>query len=391
MAPPEKFSSSQKAEIALARFEPLKRGGAPRPYSELIAEFGQSGNDADEEVSVKTIQKAIRDAFHEGLVTLEKAEAVIDYDRDPALERALCDRFSLKTAIVVVPKSRLESTTLHVHLGHAMATEIHNNAKYIFRHSGDIIGLGSGRGPHYTVQALTRFQKKFEIDSISLISLTGSLFPQMATHLDFELDADTHTAFFGKYFRGSVDTRPIVYPIAHEPHEKKAVIQKTWLSTKNFPKHIPHHAIVGVGVLSHHRASQELRKLLPAQRPPEMLEPIFEILKELVIVSDSIMKHNHDYCPVGDLCNRFFLIPPPKHLKAHHKVAIQERLMPLIDQINERLLTITKTQLGQVANVMLVAGTKDKARAIHYLLTLSICRINMLCVDQDTAGIILRL
>ena len=76
------------------------------------------------------------------------------------------------------------------------------------------------------------------------------------------------------------------------------------------------------------------------------------------------------------------------------RTCLMNELKKLVGEVNDRLLTATKTQLAKVNNVMLIAGC-GKARAIYQLLTHRFeagtssqpagFKIDTLCVDLTTA------
>jgi DNA-binding transcriptional regulator LsrR (DeoR family) len=81
-------------------------------------------------------------------------------------------------------------------------------------------------------------------------------------------------------------------------------------------------------------------------------------------------------------------VPPPLDFDLPH--TMEADINTRIARVNRSLLTVTKTQLNNVATVILVAGTLNKARAIYELLVRDVPKIDMLCVDNDTADALIK-
>ena len=92
------------------------------------------------------------------------------------------------------------------------------------------------------------------------------------------------------------------------------------------------------------------------------------------------------YCPVADIANHLLYIPSsriPESARANIKNYIKE--------INRRLIAFDDLQISKTP-IMLVAGTLEKADAIHHLLTSrNSFTVKGLCTDAATADAILKL
>ncbi len=377
----QRLSTAQKVDIALAWLEPLiSRDPAvssikPRSHETLATEFTEKVNFP---VSPKAIAKAIREALGDGLISFVR-QPIHRYRRRYDLEQQLVRKYKLRlrSAIVVESQDSSSSDDIHMMIGQALADEI--SARRSFR-TGSRIGIGSGRGVFYTIDALRRSHNQETsrrvrelspdrpIDETTILSLEGSLFPHSTMHgRDPLFDSDVTAATFAQVFNGLVHVRPVSYPLALSKEDKATVIDKTWLGQRNFDLMIPSHAIVGVGILdSLHRFHKAVRY---SQEGPLELEPILEKLERLVATADNIMEQYNDYCPVADVCGRMFLVPPPDYVSERDRELLIGKVKEWIDDINDHLLTITKTQLSRIDSVMVLGGTKLKANAIGYLLS----------------------
>lgn len=374
-----KLTDQKILEVALAHLEPLKHGKPPMRRAALAKQMG---------LSQKSVAKAITEAFARRLIAIEP-RFIADFEPDIELARELRTKFPhVKLAIVAKMSDRLDSDRIHRNLGYALAQQI--QADPFFFRSRDIVGLGSGRGVYYTISALNDLNN-VEIHDISLMSLTGSLFPQKTkVRENFMLDADIHAALLAKHFQGLVQVRPICSPIARSIEDRDTVIRGTWLG-EDFKDHVPTHAIVGVGVLAEqHRFRQEVKN---GQQAP-VLQPIYDDLRDLVKVVGEVTEGYQraiPYCPVADVCNRLFVVPPPADLDAAARKLVNGKIERLVRKINSHLITATKTQLSQVNNVVLVAGALIKARAILSLLEHSVAKVDTLCTDSRVAQALLEL
>lgn len=376
------LTDRERAQIALDRFAPLARGEGLEPVKRLAKKYGRAE---------AVISRAVGKAFETGLVEIRSLEPPLeDAPRVPQLERELLSGFAqLQKAVVIdepdgAPRERSEALRgdrVHRRLGQAAAALLADGA---LLRRGDVIGLGSGRGVYYTVDAMRRFPH-LQIEDVTLMSLTGAAFPEAhSEHLNVLLDADIHVALLAMRFTHPVLLRTISHPIAHD--NEPEVRRRTWLDPAEYEKRLPTHALVGVGVLEgSHRFFKAVAQGGGAD--PGMLAPIFEPLQELVRLADAVRSTEPPYCPVADVCNRLFFVAPP----ARHAVTTSQRLRieRAIEAVNERLLTIHQDQLEKIENVVLVAGTRRKALAIRRLLDNRSLKVRILCTDATAAREIL--
>jgi DNA-binding transcriptional regulator LsrR (DeoR family) len=374
-----KLTDQKIVEIARAHLEPLKLGKNPRPKVELAKEM---------KLSQKTVGRAITEAFRKRLISIE-TRFIPSFETDDSLARALQAKFPrLKLAIVARMPKGIDSDKTHRNLGYAMARQIQGDP-FFFR-DGDVVGLGSGRGTYFTIAALNELDN-VQVGEISLMSLTGSLFSQRSKDREnFLFDADIHAALLAQHFLGQIQVRPICSPIAQSIQDRAKVIRETWLG-EDYDKHVPTHAIVGVGVLAEqHRFCQEVTS---GQKAP-VLRSISDDLKTLVRIVGEITR-SYDgkvpYCPVADICNRLLVVPHPDDLASSLRRRVSGDVEKLVSKINAHLITATKTQLSRVQNVILVAGTPIKARAILSLLQHSVAKVHTLCTDSEVAEALLEL
>lgn len=368
------------------------------------------------------VSRAIARAFREHLVQLIATSGTLEPRRKKDIEEQLKHRFlELSTCTVIEyqdtvgldsdgrmtvgrgtgggldsnqknereDRQREEDDKLHETLGRAMAAHLSKDT--MFR-SGDVIGLGSGRGVYYTIQGLAGYPKLRA--QVTLVSLTGDLYPRdHSKQVNVLLDADTHLALLGPRFQRSVEfdaiSLPIVCPDSKEikdPKKLKEELKKMLANSpigeerwKNRPATL---ALVGVGVLSvGHRLYEEVE---PTKgQPTRILEDIYGPLKDLVGES-KMVEEKFGYCPVGDISNRLFYVKPRSGIV----ISEEGTILKLINKINAHLFTVREEQLAQT-DIILVAGSKKKAPAIRQLLMEKKYRIRHLCVDQPTAEEIL--
>jgi DNA-binding transcriptional regulator LsrR (DeoR family) len=99
---------------------------------------------------------------------------------------------AIVTKIDVPPITQSDASygdMVHEQVGRALATEIATTPE-LFRSKNDIVSVGSGRAIHAVIDSLQQFSH-FQVDEITIMSLTGSLFFQDSTvKTEFLLDAD---------------------------------------------------------------------------------------------------------------------------------------------------------------------------------------------------------
>jgi len=394
-------SREERTWLAVNWLAPLRQSERkPRSHENLADDFAAIYG---RRISPKAVAQAIQQAFSERLISVTQNLAPADYRENKVLARRLCQQFSrLRAAIVVDSVNPTTDDESHIQAGYALADHI--MAAMPFR-NGDRIGIGSGRGVYYTVEALRASGKNLSLPDdrdriqppesefgVVILSLMGSLFPYSTRKQEEVLfDSDITVARFAQCFDSLVHVRPVSYPIALPADDKLKIIERTWLGSVNYPSMVPTHCIVGMGLLNeNHRFWKSIRA---REKTPTILDPIRQQLDTLVEYIDLVRKRYPDYWPVGDVCGRMFLVTPPDDIRfPQDQVLITEKIQKLVDDLNKHLLTVTKTQLGKVMrSVMLVAPTKLKAAGLHTLLMHPHLRVDVVVTDAAGATALLRM
>ncbi len=375
------WTDEEKVRIALERYASMGTGRAIT--NATLAE--RHGCDESQ------ISKMIKSAFEKGLVEIRRVEKSLEPpSRDETLENELSTRHAQLTHAIVVdsddgPSNGGPSNTrvddahwsdiVHERLGYAAADYISTGA---LLRPGDYFAVGSGRGAFFTVESLRQNFRKLRADNVTLMSLTGATYPQAHSHhLNVALDADFHVAFLGLCFEKAVTARYVSYPLVHD--DVANFRKNTWLADGEFNNHLPNHALVGVGVVqgAHRFRTAVTRSIRGGERK---MAPVLSALKTLVEICDENAKEGVP-CPVGDVCNRLFVLESQDE--------VRPELQPLVDQVNSKLLTVSREQLERIENIILVAGSQAKAPAIRQLLEDERLSIRVVCTDSVTARSIL--
>jgi DNA-binding transcriptional regulator LsrR (DeoR family) len=276
---------------------------------------------------------------------------------------------------------------IHEELGHAAAKWIAQGTLF---QDGSVIGLGSGRGVYETVRYLQEFPA-LNARNVRVMSLTGWVHAKSHAGIGGgELEADKHAAMIVQCFRHpTIGTHMVNHPITHEdPYLRARILERTHLGRRQWNEIHPGYALFGVGVLAPgHRLYEEAK----ATKHEPGLRPILDPLRELVEIGEHVNSISSCclYYMVADIANQLFCV------HGHHWDRIDQktrlRVEELVQEVNERLLTVSPSQLQDVGNVILVAGTECKATAIRHLLHTEQCNIRFLCTDKKTAMKILSL
>jgi DNA-binding transcriptional regulator LsrR (DeoR family) len=384
------LTDDEKIKIALDRFRPSADGSSWTRVETLARRY-----DRDPAV----ITRAIQSAFERKLVEIRRVEnfsAVQEPVRESSLEAKLTRRYQeLRNAIVIdepvgaLQPEAVAGDEIHRRLGRAMATVIGTG---VFFRDNDVIGLGSGRGVFYVLDALRRFPQ-LRVANVKIISLTGAVHARDHSYYieggepeNFHMDADSHVGLLGLCFAYNVELHQVSSAIAcSSEQELERVIGRAHLNEDEWERKPITYALTGVGVLSQgHRFYQEVKS--PQKKQP-MLEPIHDRLVKLVSLSEEVERLAKDYHPVSDICNRLFYTPPPANVRIPPDK--ENAIKDLISSINERLVTVSLKQLKKIQSIILVAGTRAKANAIRGLLENPEYKIRTLCTDRDTAEKIL--
>lgn len=397
---PSSLKDVEQVAIVEDWLHPLLSGLPPLKQTEMQKKFEERFGRS---IDVKTLKRGLIEAFSDGLVRLERGHLDTNSHRNETLERELSDRWNLKGAIVVeIEQGYDDSDSIHRHLGIHLAKAIRSIPGY-FR-DDDVIAIGSGRATYHFVVALSRGRKKIDADSIRIMSLTGTVYPEAPiVRPSVTLDADLAAAHMAACFSGPVTLRTIGHPIAH--YDVPSVRKNTWLFDINhsdgdfspddfddsrtkdnlFDEHKPNHAFIGVGVLSgRHRL---YREVTVGEKTP-MLDPIREDLRNVIEKSKEIQHDHEDYYPVADICNRLFLVDPPPSLSVNDKKILDE-IRQLINKVNKNMLTVTKMQLKKARYVNMIAGGERKVPALRTLLRRGLIASGTLCTDAKTAEVLI--
>lgn len=375
--------------MAVARFEPMSEGARPLSYSEVQRAFARQ---LPRKFSAKNVERSIRDAFALGLVKIERCVVAPTYKFDEELAAQLKARFQLEDIAVTSPKRAKaaqagQSDDVHTQVGHAAAAMI-ASSKYLLR-TGDVIGVGSGRSVSNTLRALRARKDAFQVSRISVMSLAGA-FPEHEDEEESALrkDANLNAAALAELFPGRVRTEQIRHGVmCRSPEDRSWVLAGTHLAPTKYSNFHPNLAIVGIGLLSpshdlyrYVRENSAQRRTRANQPDPHFSEEVLSKLREwsrLLDEVDSIARDYVGYIAVAEVCNRFYVVDPPKWIapissdSAPRILKLMDRLTQLRDavaELNQHLVSPTEEQLGQIERVILVAGTSLKAPAIRTLL-----------------------
>ena len=117
--PNERLTDTQRAQIALDRFEPLMVGKPEREIQELAEKWGRSRN---------AIAGAIRQAFERKLVEIRPTEDVArilaHLTRDNILEESLKEKFPPLIEAIVVKTTETSSDYIHRDIGYGLARQL---------------------------------------------------------------------------------------------------------------------------------------------------------------------------------------------------------------------------------------------------------------------------
>ena len=200
-----------KIKMAMDRFYPMADGNPALSLEILSENYGRA---------VAVVSRAIKEAIDKKWVVVTVRENLIKIPtRVESLEEKLLTAFPQLRKAVVVSTSLKDSNKIHQALGYSMAKFIHGGGLWI--DDGDVIGVGSGRGPYYTTEGLKEFSqaRRIPAQNITLVSLTGIISPQAPTPqsgglFDSDQCARNLIACFSR--DAEVTLREIAYPVAPE-------------------------------------------------------------------------------------------------------------------------------------------------------------------------------
>lgn len=370
------LTPDDRANIAIDRFAPFRQGRGPESIKTLGGRYRRDP---------AVISRAIKSAFHDGLVDIVRTGRPSYAPRVHSLEQKLLDKYPyLWEAIVVDANSaagggagvaeRRMDDEIHRKLGNAMAGL---TSQWRLR-DGDAIGFGSGRGVYYTVEAARQLPAALRVEGLHLVSLTGAIHARdHAEQLNARLDGDLHIALFGMCIQHTATLHLVTHPIT-----ARGALGATCLGEEEWKQLCPSHALIGVGVLAEgHRFYEEAK----AKKPDPILEPIIKPLEALVDACDKIRQAEPSYYAVADICNHLFLVE-----KEGLSDTLRQELSSNIEAVNSCLLNVSETQLHDVGAILLVAGGRKKARPTRQLLSSPLFKIRIICTDSGMADEMMR-
>jgi DNA-binding transcriptional regulator LsrR (DeoR family) len=291
----------------------------------------------------------------------------------------------------------LYSDHVHFLLGKAMAQTIPN---WIER--GDRIGLSSGRGVRYSINAL---QASLNAGDVTLVSLTGGL--EMRAHAQHSviMDGDLNVAALAARFGQPVHVQMAACEIA-DPDAKP------WF--KEPGAKMPTKALVGIGVLEGRNRFcrqpkpnkqlrdgtnsdiQSLKKgAQVATFPRDFLErqpPLGKLqthLDELEAFVRSA-KERHEIDTIGEVANYPFYVGPPDDAGTTPPSPARTDIEGTLDELGASLKCTTLAQLSQVKLLYVIAGTEQKAPAILAAMRILRHKVHTLVTDSLAAEYLIR-
>lgn len=344
--------------------------------------------------SASSVSRLLRRGWKTGIITLGyNPSAAAGTQRNEQLEERLRSAFGLQNAIVVnfpysLPEYRMDDDhRLHRALGRAAADHL----KLIVR-SRDHIGVGGGRTLYETALAL-REQYPLPLTGMKVTSLVGRLShtsPEW-THGYHPFDADDVAFMLASAFADSTlqpISSPLILPKPDIVKELKRYMPGALLSSDNWEKapemYRPGVALTGVGSL-HPEGAHAFRILMKSleesSEEPLQIKPIAKALRELFALITP------EYCPVGDVYNRLYWVPPPPGVAID--LDFEKTIRRKIDEIDARMLSVTLDMFRKIPKVIAVAGGPFKTDAIFALLTFEEPLVHELVTDRITAEILL--
>lgn len=281
----------------------------------------------------------------------------------------------------------LYSDRVHFILGKAMG-----QLMPLWIKDDDKIGLSSGRGVRYSINALDK--TILTPKNVQLMSLTGAL--EMREHAlhTVIMDGDLNVAALAAHFQFPVTVHMAACDVA-----KPGFLP--WFLDQSIE--MPKKALVGIGVLEgRNRYCRQPKTMTatPVQRDGAMAlardfpkefearqEALADVEKELDALEELVRhaRSNGHPCVIGELANRLFYVDPPTKPDGKPKEP------PRVAEINKKIAELDEklrcAKLDRLAGVELyvVAGTTQKADAIFTALTGLNLKIGTLVIDNWAA------
>jgi DNA-binding transcriptional regulator LsrR (DeoR family) len=410
-----KFSTAIMAELAYRRFAPLMDGGAPARYDSLVKWLIEDkglpvsmDDEAGFRKASKAVERAIRDAFHQRAVVIERRGSTPVHRRNDKLEAELQARFPALDTVIVVradprhdhgPESAEERSgrLLHQQLGEALAAYIAGQRETYFR-DGDAIAVGGGRGVHHMIVALGA-SGRMRVNEVHVQSFSGSL-AQYKSVGDSGLiwDADDNAMQLASLFAGSVHVGQIQHNIICREEQRNRLLAETHLSARRFAANPPHHGLFGLGNYdSGSYFYRDLHARMDLKRGPPSNEaawgPHYEFYAALKRLDDKVKATQSFYgecSPVAEFGNRYFFVEMPPSAANGNRMpnptaiqTLRTEFNGLIEEVNARLLNPASEQIEKISKLTLIAGSPSKVLAIRTLLMAPERRISHRMNDVD--------
>jgi DNA-binding transcriptional regulator LsrR (DeoR family) len=370
------LTDDQRIDFAIAKHTPKSDGRLPS-FDELEEIF---------HVKANTISRAVNIAFARRLVEIRPVKRKLHKAvRNRSLEGDLRKRLNVTEAIVVDVHEKTQTDEIHARLGQAMARSLCDGQVI---DPDERVGIGSGRAIYETAQAVSVW--KLHRPGVKLLSLSGLAYGHEPVERRV-LDPDRNLAALAQGFEVAPVLMTIPQPLVFDDEqEMNSTREETHLSHSKWQTLRPGVALLGLGVLAPgHRFFDAVKK----DQVPPPLHAIETELRFLVDWSENVIAETAPvaYSPVGDICNRLFLVPPPPGVPKAVKDWKHAKLN--VDRINRRMLSVEWEQLLEVPKVVLLAGSEIKAPAILDVLTRKPPRLKVrsLCTDSVTAEFLITL
>ncbi len=343
------LTNDERAEIAVSRL-------SGDSIEALQKRFGRAP---------AVLSRAVKAALKDRLVEIRKSSQSANYKRAKDLEDQLKERFPGLRSVIVIEVDEnavMSDEDLHRLLGRAMARWLVEAQPF---RDGDIIGLGSGRGVCFTVDALSAMKQEFGQKEIKIVSLMGCLQGFTGGKWDWALDADRNAYNLFRCFDAAITKfKPVLFPLLHStPEEAQRFRVEAELTGERWVP--PVVAIVGAGMFT---ADCVYRRIFDGGHlKPEIVQKLIELCTQLI--DRCGQTGMAEYSPVAIVCNHFAFLPPPAEVQGPDVSAIEEEIRKLVKELNDRLVAINDEQLASIKALVLVAGGREKAPAIFNLLT----------------------
>ncbi len=365
---------SDEERVARIYYEELEFG--KRTFGRVVERARELGLEGWHE---KKVRRALDSLEENGMIVhqvLIEDSTVLPPPRRWDLEGKVLGRYETLDDIQVIQSLATDDDQLLQHLGAYGASLLLSSVR-----ATDSLGIGSGRGAHYTCTYLDRRlsgrkdKKKLPLER--LLSLSGDMSEsENAQGLKHKYyDADENVSVLMNRFRPRLKIRVNLPLFSSQQSSRSAapnLLAKTTL------------VVVGVGALGpgHRVYTPDTDELRNVEALLEKINGLAEHVQASV---------GGDYCAVGDICNYFFVVPPPPGATS---AVVRElrRLGGLLKSLNQHSSGRRPTldQIAEVASkdngkVVAVAGGKGKRHILRYLISSKDRVITHLVTDSDTA------